>query len=102
MLAGLFQTKPSYDFFFAVVCLYCYGSIVRIAYLYKVDHQHWIQNHSAFKFQLRAHAQLIIPLNVTWNNRVIFLYCPYLIICSKSSFKDVTNVHFASPAIQTM
>ena len=69
-----------YNVFFAVVCLYCYGSIVHIAYLYKVVHQSWLLDHIVFKFQLRAHAKLIIPLAVEWNNKVIFPR-----ICSKSS-----------------
>ena len=83
MLSGQNQAM-GYNVFFAVVCLYCYGSIVNIAYLYKVVHQSWPLDHIVFKFQLRAHAKLIIPLDVTWNNKVI---CFVLLSTSENLFK---------------
>ena len=82
MLSGQNQAM-GYNVFFAVVCLYCYGSIVHIAYLYKVVHQSWLLDHIVFKFQLRAHAKLIIPLDVTWNNKVIF----FILSTSENLFK---------------
>ena len=67
-----------------MVCLYCYGSIVHIAYLYKVDlNQHFmstrlLNNIIVFKFQLRAHTKLIIPLADHWMpTKVIFVFDIY-------------------------
>ena len=91
-----------------MVCLYCYGRVLHIAYLYKVvqcssilgstlysalegissnnlninsafacsGERFGIMHHFVFKFQLRAHANLTIPLGlVDCNYKVIFLAC---------------------------
>ena len=92
MLSGQNQAM-GYNVFFAVVCLYCYGSIVHIAYLYKVVHQSWLLDHIVFKFQLRAHAKLIIPLAVEWNNKVIFPRIFLNIFFYKSSNADYIDQH---------